>query len=887
MPFESVPRAVDHHRILREANVTRLSLSASRGKSVVEAWQYQRDIIRVINIFRRGPRHLQIPLVVWACAALAIFSSTAHARQPEIRNINVRGLQIGAKTSLVVEGTDLLPAPRLFLDELAVEAAVDPLSTPGRLVIAVPLPETIAPGIGVLRLATDDGFSNSVLIGLDRLPQLLLVPEIIARPVALHGAVPGSGIVRTAFSGKAGEEVIIETEARRLGSKLRPVIHVYDSRRIQLVWGVPTNTLSGDSRVVLKLPRDDKYVIELHDLQYAPPGPSYFRLKVGYWQYADLAFPPAVSVGQETSVELLGNLAGTRTMIKPAAEFDLATVGWPAATAASGPAPSVMISSLPELTETANHDQPMKLPGIPVAVSGRLNAPRQKDAYMLAVSPGQKLTLQIFAEQIGSRIDAALELKNPQGSVLASIDDALDTLDPRLDFVVPNGLDAVEIVVRDTVDLAHDEAVYRLVVTATDVPQPNFDVTIKSDALNIPVGEPQVLEALVNRRGYSGALQLQLAGLPAGVTVQGNDIPAGANGALLTFLNTGEAPAHLMTRLKSQSADGTLVKSVSVEAAADARTPSWLRQRLALASTPKPTAPFQIAWSVEGSLPQLQLATKNVVPVRLVRPSSTFGPVRLILVTSQPTPRLNGQPNLPQTVRFETPVEVPINPAVKAAGDALATITKLHADARQIAATAQGDAKTGAEAKLAEAAAKLAAAAAALRDAETKADYQSTLSIVVPATLAETSCDVAVRAELLSPDRATVLRTAYTPVRRLNVLNPLAMKLTNPPAMEVTLDPSAGATVKLVARIERAMGYAGDVTVTFAGLPAGVVAANTVVKADQADFTVDIKIPGNFAAEEIKGVTLLATGPPDPLSGNLPVKSPAVDIQIRLLKPAK
>lgn len=830
---------------------------------------------------------MRIPLVVWACAALAVFSSTAHARQPEIRNINVRGLQIGAKTSLIVEGTDLLPAPRLFLDELAVEAAVDPLSTPGRLVIAVPLPETIAPGIGVLRLATDDGFSNSVLIGLDRLPQLPLVPEIIARPVALHGAVPGSGIVRTAFSGKAGEEVIIETEARRLGSKLRPVIHVYDSRRIQLVWGVPTNTLSGDSRVVLKLPSDDKYVIELHDLQYAPPGPSYFRLKVGYWQYADLAFPPAVSAGQETSVELLGNLAGTRTTIKPAAEFDLATVGWPAATAASGPAPSVMISSLPELTETANHDQPMKLPGIPVAVSGRLNAPRQKDAYVLAVSPGQKLTLQIFAEQIGSRIDAALELKNPQGSVLASIDDALDTLDPRLDFVVPNGLDAVEIVVRDTVDLAHDEAVYRLVVTATDVPQPNFDVTIKSDALNIPAGEPQVLEALVNRRGYNGPLQLQLMGLPTGVMVQGNDIPEGANGALLTFLSTAETPAQLLTRLKAQSADGVLIKSVNVETAADDRTPAWLRDRLALASTSRPTSPFQIAWSDEASLPQLQLASKRPVPVKLVRPSSTFGPVRLILVTSRAVPRLNGQPNLPQTVRFETPVEVPLNPAVKAASDALGPIAKLHADVRRVAATAQGDAKVAAEAKLAEATAKLTAAEAALRDAESKAIYQATLSIVVPSTLTETMCDVSVRAELLSIDRAAVLRTAYAPVRRLTVLNPLAIKLTNPPAMEVTFDPAAGATAKLVAKIERSAGYMGDVTVSFTGLPAGVVAPNKVLKADQTDLAVEIKIPANFATEEIKGVKLLATGPPDPMSGNLPVKSPEVEIQIKLLKPTK
>ncbi len=826
-------------------------------------------------------------LFIGICLATVACCSTAEARQPEIRGINLRGLQIGAKTSVIIDGSDLLPAPRVFLDELLLEPTLDPTSTPTRVILSVPLPETVAPGIGVLRLATAEGFSNGILCGLDRLPQLPIAAEIAALPAALHGSVPGSGIVRTSFAGKAGEDVIVETEARRLGSKLRPVIHLYDSRRIQVAWAVPSNSLSGDVRIVLKLPRDDRYVIELHDLQYAPPGPSYFRLKVGRWQFADLTFPLAVTAGQESSIELLGNQAGTRTTIKPTAEFELATVGWPSATAASGPAPSIVISSIPELTETNNNDQPMNLPGIPVAVSGRLNAPGQQDRYLLPVTPGMKLTCEIFAERIGSRIDASLELKNKQGAVLAGSDDATNTLDPRLEFVVPAGVEAIEFGIRDTVDLANEEAVYRLVVTLTDTPRPTFDLTIRTDVVNIPAGEPQVLEATVNRRGYIGPLQLQLAGLPAGVAVQGTEIPAGSNGTLVTFLNTSEAPTQLLTRLKAQSPDGTLVKAINIEATADDRTPSWLRERLALASTGKLATPFQIAWSDEGSLPQLVLASKKPVPLKLIRPGSTYGPVRLVLVTSQLLPKVNGQPNLPQTVRLEQVVEVPLDPAVKAAGDALAPIAKLHAEATQVAAAAQGDAKVTADAKLVEITAKQTAAAAVLREAEAKATYQPALSLVVPSTLLDAVCDISVRAELLSIDRNVVLRTAYAPVRRLEVLNPLAIKLTSPPALDATLDPAAGATVKLVAKIERSAGYAGDVTVSVVGLPAGVTAANAVIKADQTDFTLEIKIPVNFAAEEIKGIKLLATGPPDPLSGNLPVKSPEIEIQIKVLKPPK
>ena len=75
----------------------------------------------------------------------------------------------------------------------------------------------------------------------------------------------------------------------------------------------------------------------------------------------------------------------------------------------------------------------------------------------------------------------------------------------------------------------------------------------------------------------------------------------------------------------------------------------------------------------------------------------------------------------------------------------------------EIAATAQGDAKVAADAKVADLAGKRTAAETALRDAEAKANYQSALSLVVPAVLQESICDISVRAELLNIDRNVVL----------------------------------------------------------------------------------------------------------------------------------
>jgi hypothetical protein len=280
----------------------------------------------------------------------------------------------------------------------------------------------------------------------------------------------------------------------------------------------------------------------------------------------------------------------------------------------------------------------------------------------------------------------------------------------------------------------------------------------------------------------------------------------------------------------------------------------------------------------------LSLASKAVLPLKLVRPPSTLGPVRLTLVTSQLPPKIpNTQqvnPNL--VVRAERAVEMPVDNGVLAAGNAFTAVDKQYNDAVAQAASAQGDAKVAAENKVKELTVQRTTAEAALRDAEVKAVYQLDYSVIMPSQVAEASCDLSLRAELLNPERNLVLRTSYLPIKRLVVINPLVVKLDGPPNLETAFDATAGATVKLTAKIERLADYKGDVTVAITGFPPGVSAANVVVKADQVDFAAEVKIPANFAANEITGLKLTATGPPDPLSGNLPVKSADVDVTIKI-----
>lgn len=833
-------------------------------------------------------------LLIMVCG-LTLISSVAEARPPEIRSVNVRGFQIGQPTVVTIDGADLLPAPKLWLNASAVEAMIDDKqSNVNRLVLTATLPNETAPGVAQLRLATNDGVSNSVTVALDRLPQLPISETIAALPASLHGSVPGSGVSKTSFTGKAGEDVLIEVEAKRLGSKLRPVVHLYDAQRTQVAWAMPSRTLAGDCRIATKLPREGQYTIEIHDLQYAPPGVSFFRLKVGQWQFADLAFPPAVTRGQEIALELLGTAGGAKLPFKAPADGDVIPTAFPNPQSASGSPPSVLLSSMTEFVESivAAGGAPVAsqvsstgeppVPTIPVAISGRLDAPGQLDQYRFAVMPGAKLTLEVFAERLGSRIDAVLELRNKDGGVLASNDDGPTSIDSRLEFTVPTGLDTLIVVLRDALEIANEQAIYRLVVTNTDRPTPEVTVTAKSDVANIAGGESQVFEVNVSRRGYDGPLQLSLGQLPPGVTATGTEIPAGASGTLLTLTGTGDAASQLVTSLMLKSPDGAVFARVRTEAPADDRTPIWLREQFAIAATPKSATPFQVAWADAQPMTQLALMSKPAIPVKFVRPPGMLGPVRLTIVTSQLEPRVNNQPNLILALRPERVVEVPIDPPVQAAVTALTALNTQLAEAVKQAAVAQGDAKIAADAKVADLTTKKTAAEAAVREAEAKAPSTSELALVIPSVLPESSCDIVIKAELLNPERNIVLRTAYSIVRRLPVLNPMAVKLSGPMTIEQTLDPKAGAVVKLTGKIERLATFKGDVNLTLSGQPGGVTITNAAVKADQTDFALELRFPVNFAAGEVKGIKLIATGPPDPLTGNQPVRT-EVELIVKLV----
>ena len=98
----------------------------------------------------------------WALAfALSlVMAQHAAAAAPRINNLSLRGLQAGGVTTLVIEGSELLPDPRIFFSAPVARQAIKDGAKPERLEVEIALDGQTPSGIYLLRVASASGISR-------------------------------------------------------------------------------------------------------------------------------------------------------------------------------------------------------------------------------------------------------------------------------------------------------------------------------------------------------------------------------------------------------------------------------------------------------------------------------------------------------------------------------------------------------------------------------------------------------------------------------------------------------------------------------------------------------------------------------------------------------
>ena len=738
------------------------------------------------------------------------------AAEPDVQSINVRGLQVGGTTSLTIDGDRLGPNPRLLLPFTA-KTTLKPGATDKKITFDVQVDDTATPGYHHLRLVTDGGVSLPILIGVDKLPQSPLGPSINQVPAAITGAVSGSSITETTFAGRAGQKVLIEVESQRLGGKLRPIVHLYGPKRIQVAWSWPMQTLLGDTRLETTLPVDGTYTISIHDAEYATPSPGYFRLKVGNWSFVDQVFPP-VTGAKTKSVDLIGSTIPLRVDV-PASTASYAVLPWPRDAMWSGARPMVEVSSRTELLEHATNGKPQELPAGAVGVSGRLSSPNEEDIYRVPVTPNSRVRLEVFAERLRSPIDVAIAIRNDAGADLARAEDSPNTLDPILEYAVPDKVTSIQVSVIDVQGRGGPKGIYRLVAEPAQMNAPDPRLYTPTQRMGMPIGGRYVVPVYADRRGVAGRIDLAAEGLPAGSKLENASILPGADGTLVTVTHTGASTAIISTW--RGRGDNGIERPVVLRGHPLEKLQPWLANELAIATTAGRADEFSVDWRGLAADAGMVPSVKQSLPVTVKRPDPNTV-VRLSLLTSQAPPMNNNQPNPNAAIRIERPTEL--------------------------------GAKTA--------------------DAE--------VPILLPPDLPADGYDVAVQAEILTADKRTVLATVFTPVRRMAVKIPIAIKLDGPPQIAVTLDPKGPTNVDVNGTLERRDGFNGEVALAITGLPPGVRAEPLTVKAGESKFKVKLILPPTLAVVELKGLKLAGTFAPDAKQPPQRIKSRDVELTLNV-----
>lgn len=668
-----------------------------------------RDVAIALRNVRRGFVSAARCLVatVVACAALA----TGAIAAPSIGNVSPPALQPGASVALRIDGGDLAANPRLLLPVAIAEQSVKPGGNGNFVVLDVKLDASAAPGIYLARIATDSGVSNGFPLVVDALPTVAVPTTLTQMPVAVAGDLTGGNVVRTTFSGEKDQPILVEVEAQRLGGKLRPVIRLLDARGVQVAWAQGERRLGGDARLATRLPAAGTYTVELQDLLFRGEGPGRFRLKIGAWQYADLAMPLAIQAGTAASVGFVGGNVDRPALVDARGlALGIRPAPWPAGVSGSGSRPAIVVSSHPELAESAESAAGQILAAAPIGVSGRLTKPGEEDRYVIPVTPGQTLRIEMFAEQLGSPVDGVAVVRNAQGGELARGDDRPGTTDPAIDFQVPAGTNSIVVGVRDLLGRGGTNSLYRLAVVPAG--HDGFGISVGQDVATAAVGGRSLWRVAANRAGYDGPIRVAAANLPPGVAISGGEIPAGMNQALVV-VSAGQPAASLVSLVGEAQVGGVLVKRPAQGPDFPAaQTRPWLREDLAVAATGK--SPLAADWTAGDAL-AIPASGKVAAAVKVARGEGVAGPVRLTLLTTQtvPTKKVDNRDvaDEAKALRAEAVVVVPPEAA------------------------------------------------------------EGTLSILAPADLARLPYDLVVQAELLSADGNRGVATTYTQPRRAAIVD--------------------------------------------------------------------------------------------------------------------
>ena len=543
-----------------------------------------------------------LPVALFICAVTSVV-----AQDPAVNGTVPGAVAPGTTIPLQINGGNLAPAKKLWLSfpsEVALAEGIEKNGeNPAQVTYRVNVPATTPCGIHGMRVVTDKGVSPLRFLFVDDLPSLASVGSNVQRgaaqsisvPVAIDGTVAGLSWQYFKFPAQAGQRMSFEVVARRIGSSLDPMIRLLDAKGRELAYNDDTPGLSSDSSLVHTFKDAGEYVLELRDIKY---GAGAYRLRIGDFPVATVAYPLAVQRGTTANVTLAGfgvdGLTPIPVTVGPDQTSEWLNVSLKRPNGASGFS-TVAVVSTPQFLEQEPNNLPEQANRVELGhdLNGRLEQPGDVDRFVFAAKKDQTATFFGVTRQQGSPTDLNFKILNKDGGQLAAAEDS-GTNEGQLTYKFPADGDYV-LHVEDLNQRGGSEHAYRIAVTMAP---PQFSLNASLDTFNIPAGGSVIATVSTVRTGHAGPIELSAVNLPAGVTASKSVIGAGRNDAVMTLQGGPELVPGDLYNIQilgtARVGDATVVVPAEIGGVLKARNnamrwaPSPLSKFIAAAAAPAP-----------------------------------------------------------------------------------------------------------------------------------------------------------------------------------------------------------------------------------------------------------------------------------------------------------
>ncbi|WP_439621081.1 hypothetical protein [Gemmata sp.] len=406
-----------------------------------------------------------------------------------------------------------------------------------------------------------------------------------AQKVALESTVNGvisapTDVDYVGFKAKAGQNVVVACLASSIDSRLSAdiLVSTIDGKAL----AANRNYRGGDAVLDFKVPADGEYVVRVAQFAYTTGGPDHFyRLSISTAPWVEATFPPlypsatgwtnygrnvggtdkdgqhtgSMKVPNETLMpgDWTGSLRTSRSVPPTAGMID-----------ATDPSRQLdgNLSLLAYGSQVLDNDKngtPEAAQALapPCDVAGRIGKKNDRHWYTFDAKKGDVWTVEVFAERLGSQIDAFFVLTDDKGKVIVEQDDGLETLSPNQFYTKSEDPGRYRFV-------APADGTYRLLVSARDAgiqfgvreqyvlriakEKPEFRIAVMPvtphmpDAGTLARNGAALFTVFVFRMdGFAEPVTLEAKNLPPGVKCPQQTIPAGQTRGTLVLTADADA----------------------------------------------------------------------------------------------------------------------------------------------------------------------------------------------------------------------------------------------------------------------------------------------------------------------------------------------------------